>query len=739
MKSSIFLILIFSCVLSFAKPQVIPEIKEWTTYDSTLIINQNFEIIYNFDQKAELEQLSNTFSEDIQSLKKWNFKIKANNSSSKNSIFFKIDPSISDNEEFYQMEINDRIEIIGKTPKAVFWGTRTILQMLKSSESLECGKIEDFPDYKERGLMIDLGRRYHSIQWLENHIRDLSYLKMNLFHFHLSDNEGFRLECQSYPQITSKDHYTKQQMLDLQKLAKKYFVDIIPEIDMPSHMGAILTHFPDLQLMDSIGNSAGACCLDFTKLESRKLVENIIKEYIDIFEGRYWHFGADEYYIDYNKYPHVQKWAEDKYGVGATPEDAYFDFINWANNMVKSKNKKLRVWNDWSNDAYGKNTKTFVDKDVTIDYWAGNYPASKFLVDTFATMNCSVKFLYYVLANPFVNNEMIFDQWNVNNFSSFNEEIIVEDKQNILGAKFHVWNDVPGNPTENEYQTANTIKKVLRIVALKTWYQDHKIDTFKIFNNLITKIGRAPGYIEPESPVPYNLAYKKAIYASSSEPKSEDLYPEMANDGDYTTRWASNLTDSEWIYVDFGEKTKFTTVRLNWEYAYATDYAIQISDDAINWTDIYFTNKGKGSFEIIDDLNSEARYLKIDCRKRVAWNGYSLWEFEVYDSNAIDSSYDPVDNNDIMLFPNPATDYITINIAAINPTLKRGVEGELLIEIYDVIGILVAQTSSSVFNGQTGTSDPPRIDISNLAPGIYFLKIVGSNGASSIVEKFVKM
>ena len=90
----------------------------------------------------------------------------------------------------------------------------------------------------------------------------------------------------------------------------------------------------------------------------------------------------------------------------------------------------------------------------------------------------------------------------------------------------------------------------------------------------------------------------------------------------------------------------------------------------------------------------------------------------------------------IKIYPSPATDYITINFS--NKGLKPFASNEVKVEIYDVMGVLVAQTSSSVFNGQTGTSDPPRIDISNLSPGVYFVKIVGSNGACSIVEKFVK-
>lgn len=208
----------------------------------------------------------------------------------------------------------------------------------------------------------------------------------------------------------------------------------------------------------------------------------------------------------------------------------------------------------------------------------------------------------------------------------------------------------------------------------------------------------------------------------------------MANDGDYTTRWSSALTDNEWIYIDFGKKTKFTTVRLNWEYAYPTDYAIQISDDATNWTDIYFTNQGKGSFEIIDDLSSEARYLKVDCRKRVAWNGNSLWEFEVYDSNAIASVYNFPEYFDKMIYPNPASEYIIINYDSMNqsniyPTVKHGVDGKVEIEIYDVMGVLIKTT---LVETQNIVSRHQRIDISNISPGVYFVKI------GDKIEKFVK-
>ena len=124
-------------------------------------------------------------------------------------------------------------------------------------------------------------------------------------------------------------------------------------------------------------------------------------------------------------------------------------------------------------------------------------------------------------------------------------------------------------------------------------------------------------------------------------------------------------------------------------------------------------------------------------------NGYKQDEslYLKYYIDPLLSISDEEEIKDVMVFPNPATDYITINIGSIGAGSNENniwASPNASIEIYDVMGVLVAQTSSSVFNGQTGTSDPPRIDISNLSPGVYFVKIVGSNGCCSIVEKFVK-
>ena len=124
------------------------------------------------------------------------------------------------------------------------------------------------------------------------------------------------------------------------------------------------------------------------------------------------------------------------------------------------------------------------------------------------------------------------------------------------------------------------------------------------------------------------------IDANASSLESSGLEPENVFDGDIKTRWSSNHTDNEWIYVDLGEERIFNTVELVWEYAYGKAYEIQISNDTINWTTVYNTTSGDGGTDTIFVGCNSARYVKMNGTERpeLPWgkSGYSLYEFKVF-------------------------------------------------------------------------------------------------------------
>jgi len=113
-----------------------------------------------------------------------------------------------------------------------------------------------------------------------------------------------------------------------------------------------------------------------------------------------------------------------------------------------------------------------------------------------------------------------------------------------------------------------------------------------------------------------------------------------AVDGNTTTRWSSEFSDPPWINQDLGAETSINRVVLNWEAAYAKAYSIQVSNDAVNWTTIYSTTSGDGGIDDITGLSASGRYVGIYCTERATPYGYSLWEFKIYGSDSIVTSYE---------------------------------------------------------------------------------------------------
>lgn len=177
------------------------------------------------------------------------------------------------------------------------------------THALPCGTITDWPDYAVRGFMLDCGRKFIPLEFLQDYVRIMSYYKMNTFQIHLNDNafprfyhwdlmktySAFRLECDTYPGLTAQDgSYTKQEFIDLQILAESKFVNVIPEIDVPAHSLAFTQYKPEIG-----SQKYGMDHLDLFNPETYKFVDNLFKEYLEgenpVFRGKQVHIGTDEY------------------------------------------------------------------------------------------------------------------------------------------------------------------------------------------------------------------------------------------------------------------------------------------------------------------------------------------------------------------------------------------------------------------------------------------------------------
>ena len=199
--------------------------------------------------------------------------VKTGTEAGKNCIVLGIDPDIA-HKDGYELNItSDQITVNGSTEAGVFYGAQTIHKALpitagKATASLPAGTVKDFPRFDYRGFMIDVGRHFFSVDYLKELIDVMALHNINYFHWHLTEDQGWRIEIKKYPKLTEvgsyrketisapgskkfdgtpvSGFYTQEEAKEIVNYAKERFITVIPEIDMPGHMLAALASYPEL-------------------------------------------------------------------------------------------------------------------------------------------------------------------------------------------------------------------------------------------------------------------------------------------------------------------------------------------------------------------------------------------------------------------------------------------------------------------------------------------------------------
>ena len=291
------------------KPFVIPELKEWKGSDGAFVPTEATKIVYAANN-PELERIARIFAQDYQTMFGRSLEVVQGKGAAGDFIFsLRTDKKLG--KEGYTIRVTDRVALSAPENIGVYWGTRTLLQIAEQSENhqLPKGTLRDYPDYPLRGFMIDCGRKFIPLSYLQDYVKTMSYYKMNTLQIHLNDNgfkqyfehdwsktyAAFRLECDTYPGLTARDgHYTKKEFVDLQKLAEQSYVEIIPEIDIPAHSLAFSHYKPELG-----SKEYGMDHLDLFNPEVYTFFDALFKEYLEgeepVFRGNKVHVGTDEY------------------------------------------------------------------------------------------------------------------------------------------------------------------------------------------------------------------------------------------------------------------------------------------------------------------------------------------------------------------------------------------------------------------------------------------------------------
>lgn len=506
-----------------ARPQTIPALRVWAPGDGAFVLGATPAIRMAPGQAAALLPVAEVLAADLALIAGRTATVIEGGAASPGDIALDLDECDARvGTEGYRLRIGATFAISARAAAGAFYGTRSLLQLLRQPAAPAAGEALDWPRYPQRGLMVDVGRKYFTPGWIEQHIRELAWLKLNLLHLHLSDDQGFRIESERHPEIVSAEHLRKGEVRALVALAARYHITVVPEIDMPGHLGAALAAHPEWQLVDLLGRPAPTQ-LDVTNPEARAFARELIEEYLPLFPGPYWHLGGDEYMApyDYPLYPQLRSDARERYGAQASGKDAIHGFINEMAGVVQAAGKTARMWHD---DLNGGSAVT-VDPAIIVEWWTNFSPLSdplppgpRELLDRGHQILNAGWFPNYYTTSGYVPGPIIipfrpdmkeaYEDWSVDQFSGplylpplagetirFPEETIPADEPRNLGAKLHVWCDDPA--AESEAEIAAGIAPRLRVLAQKTWASPQLTDDYAAFRQIEAAIGHDPGYTLP--------------------------------------------------------------------------------------------------------------------------------------------------------------------------------------------------------------------------------------------------
>jgi beta-L-N-acetylhexosaminidase len=395
------------------------------------------------------------------------------------AIVLTIDPKVT-GAEAYRLSVNNKqVTIAASTPAGVFYGIQTLrkslpVQTTGEAITLPAVTVADAPRFGYRGMMLDCARHFFPLSFVKKFIDILAMHNMNVFHWHLTEDQGWRLEIKSHPELTAKSSmrsgtvighnatvddsiphggfYTQQEAREIVEYARQRHITVIPEIDMPGHMLAALAAYPELGCTGGpyeVGHRWGVykdvLCLG--KESTYKFVQDVIDEVVDIFPAKYFHIGGDESpTVMWEKCPKCLQKAKDE-NTDIKHLQQYF-----TNRVEKYLNGKGKSIIGWDEILEGK-----INQSATIMSWRGVEPglkAAKQGHDVIMTPSSHVYFDHYQAKDTKHEPDAIGGCSPVEKVYSYEplpDTLSAEAKNRIKGVQANLWTEYIPFTTQAEY------------------------------------------------------------------------------------------------------------------------------------------------------------------------------------------------------------------------------------------------------------------------------------------------
>jgi hexosaminidase len=490
LKPLVFLaILFFSFSANAQEVSIIPKPVKTSWEKGNFIIDKNTILV--IDEPGEIKS-ANFFNDYLDQI--YGFRLKQGKKPLSNFIRLRIRPAEKPKTGGYTLSVSQNSVVInGDTKEGVFYGMQTLIQLLPTEVAAELKipavSIEDYPRFSYRGLMLDCGRHFFQVDFIKKYIDFIALHKMNYFHWHLTEDQGWRIEIKKYPLLTKiggcrngtiighhpgsgndnvRDcgYYTQEQIRDIVKYAADRYITIIPEIEMPGHSSAAIAAYPMLSCFPDeptkiakgvtwSGDTTGKAvqqswgvyrdvycpseyCFSF--------LEDVLNEVMELFPSKYIHIGGDECPKDSWKRSEFCQNLIKRKGL-KNEEGLQSYFIQRIEKYLNSKGRTIIGWDEILEGGIAPN--------AIIMSWRGEKGGITAANLHHQVLMTPTNYCYLDYSQTHHDDSLTSRNYlpldSVYNYEPYPFSLNAENQKYILGAQANVWTEYMANPAKIEY------------------------------------------------------------------------------------------------------------------------------------------------------------------------------------------------------------------------------------------------------------------------------------------------
>jgi hexosaminidase len=409
-------------------------------------------------------------------------------STSSKNFEIKIDETIDEDGSFYELSIGQEFIVVKGGKKGVFYGLQTLFQLIvlnydsiSNSIRLPCLEIKDQNSFEHRGFLMDCCRHFFSVKTIKKYIDLLAIYKMNVLHWHLTEDQGWRIEIDKYPKLNTVGSwredstgkyggfYTKKEIREIVKYAKERYIEVIPEIELPGHSQAAIASYPflsceskQIQVANSWGVFKDIYCAGNDSVFI--FLEDIFQEITELFPSNRIHIGGDE--APKFRWENCEKCQKRMAQENLKDEhELQSYFIERIAKDLEKKNKSIIGWDEI--------IESKINSDVTIQSWRGFSGGIQAVKEGKKTIMSPTSHCYFDYDINSIDLEKVYS------FNPIPSEIDSLKSELIIGGECNLWSE--RIPSEKELDR----KTFPRLLAMSEVLWTYRKDKFENFQNRV--------------------------------------------------------------------------------------------------------------------------------------------------------------------------------------------------------------------------------------------------------------